>query len=288
MAVCSLCEGDASPECGGCGGSCADGPACGCCDYCSNGAGVPAGDPDLLFYMGGPFPGDTDCTCDCCTGLGKFPLCLPLAKLLLHFPRRPANMWGGFVGYVSLGTHPKSREVYSGGSRVVDFFGFRGERDLHGEGDWRRRFAAYLQAGSAQAGGHQAPAPAQQHMPQAQTYMDAPSARSQGSSFGSSRSRTFTPGSLSSSAGRRVGRVEEPFDRVLDNCRNSSYEDYENGDCWICCDSKAQPTWDLWLQCGHLFCTRCSEEMLKRKLPCPLCRQVSYNVKRGPAKYHAP
>mmetsp|Transcript_67496 Transcript_67496/g.197434 ORF Transcript_67496/g.197434 Transcript_67496/m.197434 type:complete len:547 (-) Transcript_67496:170-1810(-) len=291
MAMCSDSGGGGgggSAESGCCNcASCECPSCCQCCDCCQGcaGAGTSSGDPGLLFYAGGPFPGDSECRCDCCSGLGKCFLCLPLAKLFLHFPRRPANMWGGIVGYCFLGTHPMSRVVYLGGSRVVDLFGFRGERDLHDQGDWRRRFAAFLQAGN-QRTSRAAGAPAQQRMPGEQRGRTSPT-----SSGGPPHSGTFTGASsdrITFIHSRRVGVVDEVFDRERDNCRSSSFEDYEKGECWICCDSKEQETWDLWLQCGHLFCTRCSQEMLQRKLPCPLCRQVSFNVKRGPAKYQGP
>merc|ERR1712137_9984 len=72
-----------------------------------------------------------------------------------------------------------------------------------------------------------------------------------------------------------------------DNCVEQSLSDYENRFCWICMSAGCE-SWDLWLLCGHLFCSQCSEEMIVRKMPCPLCRKVSPTVKRAPVKYQKP
>lgn len=289
MTLCSslVCAGGGDSGSGGCecfqGG--ADGGCQNGCLFCENccqgymGAGGLGEDPTFDFYSGGPMPGGGERRC--CACLNWCCLCLPLAKLLLQFPRRPSNMWGGLCGYLFLGTHPRSRVPYSGGSRLVDFLGFRGESDLHDRQDWRRRFANFLQAGTDGARRQPLPgqAPGQQEMPaDGNGWVPA-----QG--WGSRPSASESEGQI---AGRHIVKTGQPFDRERDNCRNTSFEDYQKEECWICCDSKDQREWDLWLQCGHLFCSRCSTEMLRRKLPCPLCRQVSWSVKRGPPPYCPP
>jgi hypothetical protein len=49
--------------------------------------------------------------------------------------------------------------------------------------------------------------------------------------------------------------------------------------CWICREESDE--WDLWVSCHHLFCSRCSSQMLIRRMPCPLCRVASTTVLRG-------
>merc|ERR1719335_378249 len=64
-----------------------------------------------------------------------------------------------------------------------------------------------------------------------------------------------------------------------DNCPESSFQDYMDNKCWICCSERDE--WDLWMSCRHLFCKECSTEMLHRQMPCPLCRVSSSTVLRG-------
>ena len=49
--------------------------------------------------------------------------------------------------------------------------------------------------------------------------------------------------------------------------------------CWICREESEE--WDMWLSCHHIFCARCSSQMLLRRMPCPLCRVASTTVLRG-------
>lgn len=75
--------------------------------------------------------------------------------------------------------------------------------------------------------------------------------------------------------------ISRPFDEEDDRCFPSSFEDYAQNKCWICQEPRSQ--WDLWLSCRHLFCRDCSTQMLRRGMPCPLCRVVSSSVLRGTA-----
>ncbi|OLP92387.1 hypothetical protein AK812_SmicGene25803 [Symbiodinium microadriaticum] len=68
--------------------------------------------------------------------------------------------------------------------------------------------------------------------------------------------------------------IERPFDKTQDRCVESSFNDYMENQCWICQDNQSKE-FDLWLSCGHIFCSRCSTEMLRRQMPCPLCRTVA-------------
>jgi len=81
--------------------------------------------------------------------------------------------------------------------------------------------------------------------------------------------------------GVKVHRQGIPFDLHAHHCQESTYSDYEDNICWICQNQAAE--WDKWLVCGHMFCSECSDAMLSRHMPCPLCRKVSSVVIRGPA-----
>ena len=70
-----------------------------------------------------------------------------------------------------------------------------------------------------------------------------------------------------------------PFDEDRQECAPNTYNDYVMGNCWICCSS--QSFFDLY-SCGHIFCCRCSNIMLQRRMTCPLCRRAPLWVSRGP------
>lgn len=261
--------GDAGCECGG-------GPSCGdcvsmdlACPQCADCCLAPVGTPNSLdiFYTGGPMPVGDNC-CSCSFSCNRRGVCWPLAWLFLYFPRHPANFWGGLFG-LCLGTHQLCPR-YQGGSRVVDFFSLRPAGDLHGLEDWRRQV-------------HDLLTPPNPDGPPMQQQMQGQPAPAAAAAWPSSRAL----GGLGTAHGVNVIEVADHFKHDRDNLRESSWLDYENRSCWICRNVE-EPTWDLWLQCGHLFCSRCSEEMLQRRMPCPLCRQVSFCVKRGPASYRAP
>lgn len=63
-----------------------------------------------------------------------------------------------------------------------------------------------------------------------------------------------------------------------------NFDDYNANLCWICQDSANN--WDLWFSCHHAFCEKCSNEMLRRRMPCPLCRVRSSRVIRRKAIDH--
>jgi len=244
-----------------------------------------------MFYWSGPFPydpwwgytnfyvgpvhhgGGDDCNCcdcRCCAGI-----CRPVGWMLYVFPVMPQNAWGGLAGWL-MGTRALTPEEdrYQGGSCLVDFLGMgwrRQGRDLHGEDGWRLLVYEYLQ-GPIESGGNGG-------------QPGSPARVNTGSLPGPGR------GSASPGAGivRVAGNIcaipkDGPFEQRADNLVPSSFEDYQNNHCWICQDGHEE--WDLWIQCGHLFCSKCSTEMLKRRMPCPLCRTYSTTVMRG-KKYGA-
>jgi len=80
--------------------------------------------------------------------------------------------------------------------------------------------------------------------------------------------------------------IHDVFEREVHQCVKSSFKDYERNVCWICMESAEE--WDLWLSCRHLFCKTCSSEMLRRCMPCPLCRVASPTVLRGSQTLQTP
>ena len=66
--------------------------------------------------------------------------------------------------------------------------------------------------------------------------------------------------------------------------RSSVWEQYVARTCWICMDDQMRNSaWDLWVQCGHIYCQRCSEQLICRQMACPLCRTKCNSVLRSPA-----
>jgi len=302
-ALCAACGEGVSCD-GGCGGGCDGNIDCcpgDCCCPVGVDGGAAAGSAD--FYYGGVFPADplwgytgtsytvdtsgTGC-CDCCCPRDSgccCGACKPLAWLCLVFPRLPENAWGGLVGYIWFGTHrhtPPER-LYRDRNSFIEFFNFRRTaEDLHdapaGE-DWRQRVHEFLR---------------QDWRQEARDFLDGgPTVEVTGNDWMSPvarllRSEESVP---LNTAGQRVLRVhsaqavilDRPFNKDEDRCVDSSFADYESNTCWICMQAPETPEkgWDLWVSCRHLFCEKCSTEMLRRRMPCPLCRVASTHVLRG-------
>lgn len=236
---------------------------CDCCG-CDPGAGlVEDGSLSELMYWGGPHPEicmGWDCsscigvgppdTCSCCSCTG---CCYPIAWLILRFPRMPDNMWGGLFGWF-IGTHSftPAERAYTGGSAFIDFLGMHWMRvgDLHSHTDWRAQVFDFLYSTHAS------------ELP----YNDV--------------------GVSAETSSLRIGHATvQHIHRTFgdgDRCVPSSFEDYKNNKCWIC-QQEDETDWDLWLTCKHMYCQHCSEKMLRRRMPCPLCRVSSTAVWRGHA-----
>jgi len=253
--LCMLCgegAGGHSCDCGGC--------SCDCCG-CDPGAGlIDDGTLADTFYWGGPHPltgpfwcdvggfGSTEDSCWSCNGF-----CFPIAWLVLRFPRMPDNLWGGVVGRF-LGTHSFAAEdrAYRGGSDCIDFLGLYWMRagDLHGHNEWRVQVHDFLYRFDAA------------ELP----YHDIGTTSDDGTSY------------------HRIGNATiQLLHRKFgegDRCVPSSFEDYRNNKCWIC-QQEDEIDWDLWLTCKHMYCQNCSEKMLRRRMPCPLCRVFSTSIWRG-------
>jgi len=287
VAACAVCAegGGAACDCAGCDCGAFDtggGDCCLCCpDPCVAAGG--AGSSSDVFYWSGTWPHDpfwgygayghvdvssTD-SCGC--------RLLQTARLLNIYPIMPENMWGGFVGYYILGTHshcPVER-IYPGGSQIIEFLamGWRRTADLHDDSAWRTQVRDFLV-------GPEEPTP-QRSYHRSQTVqtrfseIDHEEVDRLMFPQASERRRVITINRTAA----RVICIDRPFNKDTDNCFESSYEDYKKNTCWICatgCDE-----WEMWISCKHLFCKRCSTEMLQRRMPCPLCRASSSTVLRG-------
>lgn len=166
-------------------------------------------------------------------------------------PRLPENMLGGILGFL-LGTHPL-RNQYDSDSQVVRILARpcwtlsnRSER-------WRRYIYEWLHEREA----HEA-------------------VSLQGGAVAEIRREG---GSNRSTIGGVVIEHELGTFSSADSIFN--FEDYESKTCWIC--QNPADRWDLWISCRHVFCERCSSEMLKRSMPCPLCRVRSGRILRRAA-----
>jgi len=274
---CNCCEGDIGHCCGGDCDCCPIGgdtglmgPGLGATDQFYLGGAVPY-DPIFGYYYWGGYGGgggDCCCSCECCDRrVCNTVCCKPLALLLYIFPTMPENAWGGLMGWLCFGTHnltPTNR-LYQGGNQLVDTFGMRWMRtaDLHASESWRTQVHNFI----------------------ANEPVDPPPA-SEVIRVSSSRLRETEY--VMHERGRKkvvkVGRaraivIQRAFEQEEDRCVEASWQDYENKECWIC--RGTDPEWDMWLTCRHLFCKKCSTEMLTRNMPCPLCRVASTTVLRG-------
>lgn len=292
LAACGNCD-----CCNGCcgGGDCAGGgTSADCCDCFMLGAHHPGGMTADAFYWNGPFPydpcwgytgygnlsvpsgGDCNCCCDwnCCTSI-----CRPLAWLLFVFPVLPENAWGGFCGYWFFGTHhhtPANR-LYQGGNPVVELMrmGWRRRADLHSNESWRVQVYNFLSGDGAAAAGGESDARPTGSFNRRFTSM-----------FNESEANVVDGQTVLTIGRAHAILTERPFSLQEDHCVPSSFEDYVENKCWICQSENEE--WDLWLSCHHLYCKDCSSEMLRRRMPCPLCRVASSTVLRGKAHPELP
>ncbi|CAJ1385151.1 unnamed protein product [Effrenium voratum] len=156
--------------------------------------------------------------------------------------------------------------MYAGGNRLVEFLGmaWRRPEDLHGDEDWRSRVYDFL-AGEA------SPAPSQVVLPVHVREDDA---------HARLLDEYLEDGKQVLQVGlARAVILQRPLERGRDRCVPSSFDDYLQNICWICREDAEE--WDMWLSCHHIFCSRCSSQMLVRRMPCPLCRVASGTVLRG-------
>lgn len=187
-------------------------------------------------------------------------LCGPtFLRALSLLPLAPENAWGGIVGML-LGTHPL-RNSYTGGSRLAEALrmGWRRPTDLstlspQGSQGWSaeawRSFVRSAMADVSRASGAGGDVGA--------------SFLSDGAPWLPSRSRMPRP---------EIRVVDQTSECFTPEDRLYNWDQYASNECWICYESSG--SWDLWVSCRHAYCTACSEQMVNRLMPCPLCRTFS-------------
>lgn len=234
---CTKCDNCSLPECSG------------DCFYCS-----PVADPrpvDVwIFYTPTAYSNSSNSR-DCGTFPSCSKICHPLMYLITLLPSLPQNLWGGLLGYY-LGTHAacEQRHAYQGGSSFIDLLGFqRWRQDDYTNQVWRERLLAFLSISDTHGGA-----------PQQATMIRASATR-----------RRSTRLLRENDVGKvEVIRKTEAFDVTRDSCTGNTFEDYTAKTCWICREDEIT-SFDRYA-CGHIFCTTCSQCMMGRNMPCPLCR----------------
>lgn len=279
--LCAACgEGAGACDCNCCDGGC----ACGDCCFAPigmHGGGMGSGSATDAFYFSGTWPYDpfwgysgygghsSPDDCNCCGGC-CLTLCRPIAWMIWVFPAMPENVWGGVVGYfMGTRTGTATEHLYQGGSCFIDAMGmrFRRSADLHADGEWRTQVHDFLLSTAAPSGlGSRFPSTT--NPATSGGYMPADNGQVE----------TVRGRQVTTIGNARVVHVDRSF-TAEDNCVESSFEDYGKNECWICTSDNTE--WDVWLSCRHMFCKDCSSEMLRRRMPCPLCRVGSTTVLRG-------
>jgi len=261
-----VCGGDGSVDCVGCQSFDNGGFGAGSCCEC------PASPENFIVYNNGGYnhDGPTPNVNRCCESRSdRCYLWRSVAWLLHDFPVAPSNLWGGLFGYV-IGTHFRSPCPNQGDKWYIDRLNFQNNTDLRDDADWRKRVQQFIISFSS---------PGTSGFP-----TERPMEKSDRPLL-----RTSAPRLVS---GKRLLQADKPFEQEYDHIVNSSFDDYMNDNCWICCGSNERSDtwvaecdnrqWHLWMQCGHMFCERCSGEMLYRQMPCPLCRRTPFAIKTGP------
>lgn len=181
-------------------------------------------------------------------------LCGPaFLRALSLLPLAPENAWGGIVGML-MGTHPL-RNSYTGGSRLAEALRM----------GWRR------------------PTDLSALSPQGSQGWSAEAWRSfvQSAMADMSRASGASDTLFDDLANGVSASWQRPTLNVVDESRQSftpedgiyNWDAYASNECWICYGNCN--TWDLWVSCRHVYCSTCSERMMYRLMPCPLCRTFS-------------
>ena len=297
---------------GKCEDSCGDQPdCCVCCDGngdCCVSSTVQNGNNTYNTYnivlIGGPTPDPCCLGCECCSGecccCSPCVLCCNILRAFIKtYPSLPHNLHGGIVGYC-LGTHHR-RNTYLGGSACIDFLSlaWMHRTDLRNNEEWGKHVRAAIHEQSSFSSAEQDDYTCILDTPISYT-MDRGRPRSRSNSLSDSITNPLDPLSeydsieLSDSdpiqaSFSRIGNVNirtehVEWDPKIEG-RLFNEDDYINKQCWICMDAEdsripGKDSWDVWWNCKHAFCTSCSEEMLRKGWPCPLCRKHTTLVKR--------
>jgi hypothetical protein len=239
----------------GCSGDCGD---CKCCECSCGDANVECA------YCGGCSSsgpnGDTSEWCGCCS-----KACHPLIFVITMLPTLPQNLWGGILGHC-LGTHAGTGDAraYHGGSCLIDALAFRcWQADAYDDEAWRDRLLGFFDSG---VGTHVSVTPQQATMGRERHPVPY---------------HAGTRPLMESSRDSHVKVIVKngSFDLTEDSCVENTFHDYTEDTCWICREDNIR-SHDRYV-CGHIFCTSCSQQMLARRMPCPLCRSYTALVLRS-------
>jgi len=291
------CEGDC-PKCDCCDGGAGGGDACcgdcgGCCDngYAGDVWLYNSTSTDVMFW-GNSNDGCCKCECPKCTAI-----CLifkPLAWLIHKLPMWPPNAWGGIIGYWIFETDWKRAEnglsLYQAGDRdslwhlFVNKLGrlrYHDPEYYHREDAWRQRVHRFLMQDFIGASDAASGFPTQQTMVAGRSRVNHPPAFNTAQDSGLQYANGQAYQLIGGPRGRKIALIDtaKPFDKEAQFIAESSFEDYKKGDCWICMCKEER--FHLWTNCGHIFGEGCSSEMIRRGMPCPLCREISPVVKIG-------
>ena len=209
--------------------------------------------------------GSSNCCCWCLN---------PIKYLLNIYPVFPENLHGGFVGYL-MGTHIK-RNNYTGGNKYIEWMGLSQFRtsDLRHNQDWRNTIHYHLRDGQS---------------------IDRSYTNEFGQITDNDYINTNTNTNINTNYNKLPVTTSTPIldndyytvnkygihlnyhqKNISDGCKVVNDIHVETNECWIC--SERVTKWHVWKSCRHAYCETCSEEMLNRKMPCPLCRTVPISI----------
>ena len=261
--VCGKCNDDSNDN------NCSDG-CCGdgCCICCTDNYGYVRYHNDVtIIYVGGPSPANScvDCCecdgcCNCCN------ICKPLGWMIDSYPTLPRNLQGGILGYI-LGIHcslPRVEKIQYPCMTEFLSLNWMHSTDLRHDERWRKAVKHHVN--NTEDGYQIATNPIslgmerQHHQPVAPNMLPNTPHNMDQSLLVASR---YVHGSTT---------VETIHYTIPSEIKIWNREHYSKNECWIC--NEGSSTWHLWKPCNHVFCESCSKDMLIRKMPCPLCRQI--------------
>jgi hypothetical protein len=231
--------------------------------------------PSPYLYNGGYYYGDCDC-CDCGRSgrsgrngsNSRCCMCLldPFLFLIRSYPSFPENLHGGLVGYL-IGTHPTLNNN-DGSSRLNNFLSLNWTRkyDLRNNKKWQTLVRGHLQDNNTIV----SPKTLEIKRLFSKISMDVDFDFDLVSDSDKRENIMERYTIVSEIDGVKVFTYEYPVPEMVRVINREHIE--PECECWIC--STRPSKWMIW-SCDHAFCENCSQDMIKRGMPCPLCRMVS-------------
>jgi hypothetical protein len=254
-AICTSCKDNNNSNNDNCCDCCNDSDCSVCCT--DNYGYVRYHNNVNIIYIGGPSPNNC-CDCDCCSKIFS-----PLGWMIKSYPTFPQNLHGGVVGYL-MGTHcTQSKDRALRCTTIANFMSLRWmhSTDLRNNDRWRNTVRQHVRNDRQNPISQHIHRPSNKLLPHPPVNMDQ--------------------SLLVASRSIRGSTVVETINNdIPSEVKIWNRDHYCKNECWICNESSS--TWHLWKHCNHAYCDSCSNEMLDRKMPCPLCRQIpdivrSYN-----------